>query len=319
MTTGEFARDARVAVIGAGPSGIAAAKALLDEGYRNIVVFDRGRDVGGNWVFDDAAGHSSVFESTHIISSRRYSQYDDYPMPESYPDYPAHRLLAEYFQGYANHFGLYPFIRFGTTVQQCVPGTEGGWTLRVADDSGSREEVADVLVVANGHHWDPRWPEYPGELTCRYLHSHQFKRAEPFRNQRVLVIGGGNSACDVAVEASRVAAGVDISWRRGYWIVPKFLFGVPGDHIHHAVARWLGFVPSKIRFRGLEALLRLLNGANTRYGLPDPDHGLAETHPTLNSELLYFIRHGEIRPRPDVESWSGSRDSGSRTRSSLPM
>ena len=129
MRSGEVPQSARVAVIGAGPSGIAAAKALLDAGYENLTIYDRGRDVGGNWVFDDAAGHSSVFETTHIISSRRYSQYDDYPMPESYPDYPSHQLLADYFQGYARHFGLYPFIRLRTAVERAEPHGEAGWLL----------------------------------------------------------------------------------------------------------------------------------------------------------------------------------------------
>ena len=94
---GTFERGARVCVIGAGPSGIAAAKALLDEGYANLTIVDRGREVGGNWVFDADSGHSSVFETTHIISSKKFSAYDDFPMPEDYPDYPSHWLLAEYF------------------------------------------------------------------------------------------------------------------------------------------------------------------------------------------------------------------------------
>src|SRR5215475_12411416 len=104
----------RVCVIGAGPCGIAAAKAVLDAGFRDVTIYERGAEVGGNWVFDADSGHSSVFETTHIISSKKYSQYDDYPMPEGYPDYPSHQQLAAYFQGYAQHFGLYPHIRFGT-------------------------------------------------------------------------------------------------------------------------------------------------------------------------------------------------------------
>jgi cation diffusion facilitator CzcD-associated flavoprotein CzcO len=106
----------KICVIGAGPSGITAAKNLLDEGL-DVTVFDYGKEVGGNWVFSEEEGHSSVFETTHIISSRLLSQYDDYPMPEDYPDYPSHKHLATYFQNYAKHFDLYPHIQFQTLVK----------------------------------------------------------------------------------------------------------------------------------------------------------------------------------------------------------
>lgn len=300
-----FPTDARVCVIGAGPSGIAAAKSLLDEGYANVTVYDRGNEVGGNWVFDADSGHSSVFETTHIISSKKFSEYDDFPMPEHYPDYPSHKLLAEYFQSYARQFGLYPFIEFETLVERCEPTEDGGWSVTTQRNDEDKTERFDVLIVANGHHWKPRWPQYPGELSIEYIHSHDFKRAEPYRDKRVLVIGGGNSACDVAVETSRVSATTDLSWRRGYWIVPKFLFGLPGDVIHNAIADNISFVPSKLRFKVLEKMLRFFNGPNRQYGLPEPDHDFGATHPTLNSELLYFIRHGEIRPRPNIERWEG--------------
>lgn len=305
QSRGVFTTTAKIAVIGAGPSGLCAAKALLDEGYTNVTIFDRGREVGGNWVFDADSGHSSVFETTHIISSKRYSSYDDFPLPEHYPDYPSHHHLAEYFQSYARHFRLYPLVRFETMVQRCEKRPDGRWSIATSTRGEDRTEAFDVLVVANGHHWKPRWPDYPGELTCEYIHSHDFKRAEPYRDKRVLVIGGGNSACDCAVETARVSTRTDISWRRGYWIIPKFLFGRPGDHLHNTFSDALPFVPTNLRMKLLQGLLRVLVGKNTDYGLPEPDHDLGETHPTLNSELLYFIRHGEIHPRPDIARFDG--------------
>jgi cation diffusion facilitator CzcD-associated flavoprotein CzcO len=295
----------RVCIIGAGPCGITAAKAVLDAERFEVVVYERGAEVGGNWVFAAESGHSSVFETTHIISSKRFSQYEDFPMPDDFPDYPGHRHLATYFQGYAKTFSLYPHIRFHTTVEHCTPLADDRWRVRVVDERGSREEEFDWLLVANGHHSQPRMPCYPGQFTGQLLHSHDFKRAEPFRDRRVLVIGGGNSACDVAVEVARVAARVDLSWRRGYWIVPKFVFGVPSDHVHNALHGTLGFLPWSWRARIHEAALRVLNGPNAAYGLPEPDHRFGATHPTLNSELLYFIRHGEIHPRPDLAGYDG--------------
>lgn len=298
----------RIVVIGAGPSGITAAKHLLEVGM-DVTVLDRGAEVGGNWVFAADSGHSSVMSTTHIISSKAYSQYEDWPMPEDWPEYPHHSQLKTYFQSYAEHFGVTARCRFGRLVTRCEPVDGGGWRIHHRDDADPDDagEVieADRLVVCNGHHWKPRWPEYPGTFDGQLLHSHDVKSNEGLRDQRVLVIGGGNSACDVAVEASRVAASTDLSWRRGYWIVPKFLLGRPSDQLHATAHRWLGFIPLPIRLRLLERLLTTLIGTHERYGLPAPDHHLGETHPTVNSELLYFLRHGRITPRGDIARLDG--------------
>jgi hypothetical protein len=258
-----------------------------------VVVYDRSRRVGGNWAFDPGPSHSSVFETTHIISSKSLSEYSDYPFPPGVPDYPGHRELQAYFEGYARQFGVLPLVRFGTDVERAEPDG-GGWRVTLGDGSVER---FDFLLVASGHHWDPRMPEYPGHFAGELLHSHAFKSAAPFRGKRVLVIGGGNSACDIAVETSRVSSFTAISMRRGYYFVPKFLFGVPSDVMHARVR----FIPRPLRTRLLQALLRLLNGSWERYGLPRPDHAFLSSHPVVNSELLYFIRHGEIHPRPDVD------------------
>lgn len=295
----------RICVIGAGPSGITAAKNLFEAGFDDVVVMDRQARVGGNWVFDGETGHSSVFETTHIISSKKYSEYLDFPMPDRYPDYPSHRHLAEYFQAYADHFGVTERVRFGTTVLRCELLDDGGWEIRSETGGDEVVERFDRLVVANGHHWDPRWPDIPGDFAGELAHSHDYKRAAPYAGKRVLVIGGGNSACDVAVETSRVSARTDLSWRRGYWIVPKFVFGYPADHLHHRTNRLLGFLPIRWRLRAMEILLRLVVGPNRLYGLPEPDHHFGETHPTVNTELLYRLRHGAIGPRTDVERFEG--------------
>jgi hypothetical protein len=267
-------------------------------GLRDVVVYDRGHRVGGNWVFDPGPSHSSVFETTHIISSRSLSEYSDHPFPPGVADYPGHRELQAYFEGYARRFGVLPHIRFGTEVVGASPDGEG-WRVALSDGTAER---FDFLLVANGHHWDPRMPDYPGRFTGELLHSHSFKSAAPFLGRRVLVIGGGNSACDIAVETSRVSAFTAISMRRGYHFVPKFLFGVPSDVLHSKIL----FLPRPLRARILEWLLRLFTGSFERYGLPRPDHRFLASHPVVNSELLYFIRHGRIHPRADVHRFEGT-------------
>lgn len=287
----------RIAVIGAGPSGLAALKVLRQHGFCRAVALEQGERVGGNWVYSAVPGHSSVFETTHVISSKALSGYSDFPMPDDYPDYPSHRQMAAYFEAYARHFQLTPAIRFGVRVARAEPGTHG-WHLVLGD---GRSEEFDAVLVASGHHWSPRMPSYPGRFTGRMLHSHDFKSADPFRGERVLVIGGGNSACDIAVETSRVSAATGLSTRRGYYIVPKFVFGIPPDVLNAKMLR----IPAPIR-NGISRLTwRLATGGMARYGLPEPTHGITEAHPTINSELLYLIRHGRIRPWPDITRFEG--------------
>jgi len=287
----------RICIIGAGPSGITAAKNMLAEDLDDCVVFEKSDQVGGNWVFREEESHSSVCETTHIISSKRWSQYEDFPMPDDFPDYPSHQHLKTYFQNYARHFGVMEKIRFNTTVEALSRRDDGSWLVRSRDADGAKEEVFDFLLVASGHHWDPRMPSYPGHFDGEIIHSHTYKKAEPYRDKRVLVVGGGNSACDVAVETARVSARTCISMRRGQHIVPKFMFGLPSDTVY----TWMLWMPRRLRQYLLGLTVWLWQGSYERYGLLKPERPPLEMHPTLNSELLYFIRHGEIHPRRGIE------------------
>jgi hypothetical protein len=295
----------KVAVIGVGPSGITALKNLLDQGI-DAVAFDRNQDVGGNWIYSEDESHSSVFETTHIISSKTLSQYEDFTFDEFDPetaDYPSHDELRRYFQAYASKFNLYPSIRFGTLVKKCQWIDQKTWEITTEKDGNETVEIFTQLVVANGHHWKPRYPQYPGEFSGDFLHSHQFKKAAPFKDQRVLVIGGGNSACDVAVETSRVSSKTAISWRRGYRIVPKFIFGKPSDKVAEQ-SKW---IPPKIRMFLNSILLRIIIGKNEAYGLRPPTEAFGATHPTINDELLHKIRHGKVKPRLDIKRFEGKK------------
>ncbi|CEG56322.1 flavin-containing monooxygenase [Legionella fallonii] len=283
----------RICIIGAGPSGLAAIKNLQEQGLTNVVVFEKNNQIGGNWFFDEHNEHSSVYETTHIISSKRWSQFDDFPMPSDYPDYPSHALLLKYFRDYSQHFALDKYVRFNSTVLKVTRDESNQWHVTYENEQGVHQECFDYLLVANGHHWDPVLPEYPGEFDGEILHSHQYKKAQIFKDKRVLVVGGGNSACDVAVEASRIAPRVCISMRRGYHIFPKFIFGKPTDD---AVAK-IQWIPSGIRQKIITLVVRVLQGRYPKYKLLKPDCGPLEIHPTINSELLYFIRHGKIMPR----------------------
>lgn len=294
----------RICIIGAGPSGITALKNLKDKDL-NVVCYDQNAEVGGNWIYSEKESHSSVFDTTHIISSKTLSQYEDYTFDDfdtTVADYPSHDELRRYFQSYASHFDLYPFIQFSTTVKHCKRLGDHQWEVCIEQDGKEHTELFTDLVVCNGHHSVPRIPSYPGTFNGEFMHSHQYKKAAPFKDQRVLVIGGGNSACDVAVETSRVSLKTSISWRRGYRIIPKFFFGKPSD----IVASRFNWLPIKLRSWLNDVLLKIMIGDNRLYGLQKVKTKFGETHPTVNDELLYKIRHGKVYPKVDIDRMDGN-------------
>ena len=286
-----------VCVIGAGASGITAAKALHEHGF-TFECFEASDRVGGNWVFGNRNGMSSAYRSLHINTSRERMEFSDFPMPSTYPDFPHHTQIAAYFDAYVDHFGLRDEITFQTLVTRAERRADGGWDV-TTEPGGTR--AYDVLVVANGHHWDPRWPEpaFPGHerFTGVQLHSHQYTGDDPalFRDRAVVVLGMGNSAMDIAVESSFTAARTFLAARRGAWVIPKYVFGRPLDTLGLSPR-----IPSPVRRRLQEATLRLMVGDMERYGLPKPDHRFGEAHPTVSDDVLSRIAHGEITPKPNI-------------------
>lgn len=285
----------KVCVIGAGCSGITAIKNLIQAGVEDVTCYEQNDQVGGNWIFTQKIAHSSVCETTHIISSKTMSAYEGYPMPDHYPDYPSHRQVLAYFQAYARDFGLLKYIQFNTKVKTVEKQENEKWVVNLEN---GKEEQFDYLLIANGHHSVPRYPEFRNDFTGRYLHSHEFKNNRGFEDEKVLVVGAGNSACDCAVEISRVAQQVDISIRTPQHIIPKFFLGRPSDTFNGKMV-WL---PKLIQKPLLSLALKIQVGDYRDYGLERPKHHVIEAHPTLNSELLYKIRHGKVTPRRGIKS-----------------
>lgn len=214
-------------------------------------------------------------------------------MPENYPDYPSHQQVWRYFHDYAIHFNLIPHIRFNSRVIEANPSEDGSWALRFA--SGETKKV-DYLIVANGHHSKPRIPETLSSFSGELLHSHLYKSSKPFAGKKVLVVGAGNSGCDCAVEISRVADFTAISVRNPQYIIPKFFLGKPTDTFNKSMTWLPSFIANPLR----RLALFIQVGSYKDYGLPQPDFAVTKVHPTLNSELLYKIRHGKVIPRPGI-------------------
>lgn len=300
---------AAICIIGAGASGITAAQVLAERGLA-FDCFEMGSDVGGTWRYDNDNGVSSAYRSLHINTSREAMQYAAFPMPDTYPDYPSHWQIAEYFDAFVDHFGLRDRITFRTEVTRVVPRGGGGFEVTTRSRERGREpEVRgyDHVVVANGHHWDPRWPEpgFPGSehFPGEQIHAHYYRTPDLFEDKRVVVLGIGNSAADIAVESSRVASETYLAMRRGAHVIPKYVFGVPTDHLtDSALAR----THHKVQQLGMRALLRLSVGKVTDYGLPEPDHQVLDAHPTVSDELLTRLGHGDITVKPSIDRFDGS-------------
>lgn len=284
------------AVIGAGPMGLAAARNLDKQGLP-FVGFELHKDVGGLWDIDNP--HSTMYESAHLISSKRMTEFAEFPMADSVATYPRHDALKRYFRDYAQHFDLYRHYRFGTRVLSMVPDN-GGWTLTVEKDGERSDHRFDGVLIASGTLHTPNMPRLPGQFDGELMHACDYRDPAVFDGKRVLILGCGNSACDMAVDAVHRAASVDLSVRRGYYFLPKFIGGKPSDSLGGRIK-----LPRRLK-QWLDAtLIRWVIGKPSDYGLPDPDYRMYESHPVINSLVLHHLGHGDITPRGDVTHLAG--------------
>ncbi|XP_058556347.1 dimethylaniline monooxygenase [N-oxide-forming] 4 [Neofelis nebulosa] len=220
----------RVAVIGAGVSGLSSIKCCLDEDLEPTC-FERSNDIGGLWKFTETSkdGMTRVYRSLVTNVCKEMSCYSDFPFQEDYPNYMNQGKFWDYLQEFVEHFDLLKYIRLRTTVCSVTKRPDfsetGQWDV-VTETEGKRDRgVFDAVMVCTGHFLNPHLPleSFPGihKFKGQILHSQEYKSPEGFQGKRVLVIGLGNTGGDVAVELSRTAAQVLLSTRTGAWVIHR--------------------------------------------------------------------------------------------------
>lgn len=281
-------RSDRHLIIGAGFVGLGMAQALqaAEIAYDQVDASDQ---IGGNW-------YHGVYQTAHIISSRKITQFTHFPMPDDYPDFPSAAQMRDYLNGFADHFNLRPAIELNCEVVEVRPVEDSRWQVTF---SHGEQRIYKGVLLCNGHHWDKRFPQFQGQFKGKIIHSKDYKHPDQLRGKRVLVIGGGNSACDIAAEAARVGARSVLSLRESVWFLPKTFAGTPITDLIH----W--WMPEFLQRLLAYSIIRLTFGQHEKYGLAKPNYRIFQKHPTLNNEVPYYIQHGRIQPKPGVQKLDG--------------
>ena len=287
------------AIVGAGAGGLCAAKYLTAKGIE-VTIFEAGSKVGGLWVYDNDSGMSPAYKSLHINSEAKVSSFVDFPFPDDAPLYPDHAEMSRYFERYADHFDLTRRIRFRSRVKAIEPG---GARFRIQLESGETANF-DGVVVAPGHQSVPCHPPQVEGFTGNYIHAHSYRTPAPYVEQRVLVIGPGNSGVDIAADVCSVTAQTVLSARSPVLIMPRMMFGVPNSRIFLKLERPV--LPWRARIWLRTTLTRMFHGRMEQWGFRTPT---TRTHPISHPTLISQIAWGRVQVKPGIMRVEG-RDVG---------
>ncbi|XP_073499202.1 dimethylaniline monooxygenase [N-oxide-forming] 2-like [Phyllobates terribilis] len=300
----------KVAVIGAGISGLPSIKCCLDEGLEPTC-FERSDDIGGLWRFTDNIedGRASIYQSVVSNTSKEIMCYSDFPFPEDFPNFLPNSKLLEYLRKYAEHFNLLKYVQFKTvvvSVRKCEDfESSGRWNVTTEMDGKLETTIFDAVMVCSGHHTDPFYPleSYPGIKTFKgqCFHSREYKNSDGFKGKRVVIVGMGNSAADIAVELSRTASQVFLSTRRGAWVMSRvYDHGYPWDFCYDT--RFETFKRNNLPMSIVAHLTETnINTwfSHSNYGLQPIDRTQFK-EPLLNDELPSRIMCGFVVVKPSV-------------------
>ncbi len=288
----------RVAVVGAGASGVTAAKCLREAGLVPVV-FEATARLGGVWTFDEAApgGGSPAYRSLHTNTPKHLTAFSDFPFPARLPAFPPAAAVVRYLDAYAARFAVRRDIPFETRVEAVVPLAGGRWRVDVRAPDGRQSATFDAVVVCSGMFDEPAFPDIPGlaAFSGTLLHSKAFADATPFAGQRVLVVGTGSSGIDIAVETGALARQTLLSGRHNAWAQavtappPR-----PG-------AGWGDRLARHVRLR----LGQVWPGLGPQGRGPDAPFVMERDRLLLDARLREAIAAGAVRPRPGITRVEG--------------
>jgi len=248
-----------VVIIGAGISGLVAAKTLLEKGIRPLVL-EKSNRIGGLWNYGKEA--SPLYASLKTNISKQMMSLSDFPFPDDYPNFPSHQQVLAYISAYTQKHQLEGYISLGEKVSQ-VAFLDHSFTIT----TNTQTIPAAQLIVSTGRFEVPQLPAIPGMETFPglVLHSKQYDTPDPFRDKNLLIVGAASSAMDIAAELYSQAASVAISVRSLPWIIPTLIDGKPTDH----ALTWLkAQLPKKVREIGYKKILLKEYVKRTRTWLP---------------------------------------------------
>lgn len=304
----------RVAVIGAGSSGLAAVKTCLENNL-DVVCYEWNNDIGGIWCYKEqpVEGMGSVAKSTIINTSKELMAYSDFPPPKSFPNFMHHTELLQYFKLYAEHFKLLPFIKFCHRVWEVKPATDydetGKWMIKVVNEENGNqiEDEVNAVMVCVGHHGYPNRVEFRDQQKFRgnIIHSHELKDVNKYENKKVLIVGAGNTAADVAVDLSYITEKTYLSTRRGFWVIRRTdEFGIPYDFdfLSRLSALLNHYLPFKFNCWYLER--KLNKWFNHEMYQLKPSHRVLSQFPTVNDFLPSRILSGRVIVKGNIEKFT---------------
>lgn len=292
-----------IAVIGAGACGICAARVMKQSGF-SVTVYEIGSQVGGMWWHENDNGLSSAYRTLHINTSRNVTRFPDLDFETDVQPFPDHRDMHRYLRRYADHFAVTELIRFNTTVTRVeplfTPGTEKPrW--RVVTSNGD-SEVYDSVIVASGHLHVPRHVPELQAFSGQYLHAHNYNAPEPFVNQRICIVGVGNSACDIAGDVCVNSQSCVMVARSGVLILPKLIFGRPFTDLSSALQRpWIPYTARRLLIR---AMTWIVHGDMQKLGFRKPDR---RVHTTSNGTIVTDIAYRRIQVKQGIKNIDGKR------------
>jgi len=315
-----------VCVIGAGPSGLAVCKALKQAAIP-FVCFEAGRSVGGIW--DVEGGHGGGYRSLHTNTSKAKMAFSDFPFPEEVPLFPSHVDMLAYFNAYVDRFELRDHIRLNSRVVSAEPTSNGRWTIRTHDETEAGDEATfSACIVSTGQYETMRWPKPmpPGDFAGDVMHASDYLDPQTpidCRGKRVLVVGLGASAAEIATELAggkdggAIAAQTLISARSGRYVMPKYVAGVPLDsnaaHASDELPEAARVLPPDERLKMARTLIGAALGSVQRdvgqpsdWGLPNPEFPPWGERPTLSDGFIPALTEGRVQTRGAIEGFDGS-------------